>query len=50
MDIIKYGFSEIDAAAADIQTTASRIGSLLHTLKSQIQPMVMNYIMHFGTR
>ena len=39
MDIIKYGFSEIDAAAADIQTTASRIGSLLHTLKSQIQPM-----------
>ena len=55
MDIIKYGFSEIDAAAADIQTTASRklypppahiqppasrIGSLLHTLKSQIQPMV----------
>ena len=34
MDIIKYGFSEIDAAAADIQTTASRIGSLLHTLKS----------------
>ena len=40
MDIIKYGFSEIDAAAADIQTTASRIGSPLHTLKSQIQPMV----------
>lgn len=40
MDIIKYGFSEIDAATADIQTTASRIGSLLHTLKSQIQPMV----------
>ena len=40
MDIIKYGFGEIDAAAVDIQTTASRIGSLLHTLKTQIQPMV----------
>ncbi|WP_315538051.1 WXG100 family type VII secretion target [Corynebacterium matruchotii] len=40
MDIIKYGFGEIDAAAVDIQTTASRIGSLLNTLKTQIQPMV----------
>ena len=40
MDFIQYGFGEIDAAAADIQTTASRIGSLLNTLKTQIQPMV----------
>ena len=34
MDVIQYGFGEIDVAAADIQTTASRIGSLLNTLKT----------------
>lgn len=49
MDLIKYGFGEIDAAAGDIQTTASRINALLDTLKTQIQPMVSTWEGDSGT-
>lgn len=40
MDMIKYGFGAIEAAAADIHSTSGRINSLLESLKQQIQPMV----------
>ncbi|MBP3088653.1 WXG100 family type VII secretion target [Corynebacterium sp. sy017] len=40
MDMIKYGFGEIETAAGDIQSTSGRINSLLEGLKAQIQPMV----------
>lgn len=43
MDMIKYGFGEIEAAAGDIQSTSGRINSLLDNLKSHIQPMVTTW-------
>lgn len=43
MDMIKYGFGDIEAAAGDIQSTSGRINSLLEGLKSQISPMVSTW-------
>lgn len=43
MDMIKYGFGEIEAAAADINSTSQRINGLLNDLKSHIQPMVATW-------
>ncbi|MCS4489584.1 WXG100 family type VII secretion target [Corynebacterium sp. ES2794-CONJ1] len=43
MDMIKYGFGEIEAASGDIQATSARINALLDALKSQIQPMVASW-------
>ncbi|MFC6317128.1 WXG100 family type VII secretion target [Corynebacterium gerontici] len=43
MDMIKYGFGEIEAAAGDIQSTSGRINALLESLRAQIQPMVSTW-------
>lgn len=43
MDVIRYGFGEIEAAAGDIQSTSGRINALLDAIKSQIQPMVASW-------
>lgn len=43
MSQIKYGFGEIEAAAADINSTSGRINSLLGDLKSHIQPMAATW-------
>ncbi|MDO5099922.1 MAG: WXG100 family type VII secretion target [Corynebacterium sp.] len=43
MDVIRYGFGEIEAAAGDIQSTSGRINALLDAIKSQIQPMVSSW-------
>ncbi|GAA1473718.1 WXG100 family type VII secretion target [Corynebacterium felinum] len=43
MDMIKYGFGDIEAAAGDIQSTSGRINSLLEGLKQQISPMVSTW-------
>ncbi len=43
MDLIKYGFAEIETTAGDIQATSGRINTLLDGLKTQIQPMVSTW-------
>lgn len=43
MDMIKYGFGEIETAAGDIQATSGRINALLDELKSTIAPMVNSW-------
>lgn len=43
MDTIRYEFGAIQAAASDINSTSSRINSLIDGLKSQIQPMVSTW-------
>lgn len=43
MSQIKYGFAEIETAAADINSTSGRINSLLSDLKSHIQPMAASW-------
>lgn len=40
MSQIKYQFGDIDAAAADIQSSSGRIASELDDLKRQLQPMI----------
>lgn len=43
MSEIKYGFGEIEATAADINSTNGRINNLLDELKSHIQPMAATW-------
>lgn len=43
MDMIKYGFGEIEAAAADIDSTSQRIANQLDELRTSLQPMVSTW-------